>query len=76
MIMARIKNEKQYQVILKRVESLMEIVTEETQPTDPNYVELDLLADLAEEYEIEHYPVLPIAKKKRYHNMDADLIPA
>jgi HTH-type transcriptional regulator/antitoxin HigA len=53
--MAKIKNEKQYQVILKRVESLMEIVTEDTPPTDSNYIELDLLSDLAEEYAIEHH---------------------
>ena len=55
--MAKIKNENQYQIILKRVEELMDIVTEETPSGDPNYVELDLLADLAEEYEIEHYPI-------------------
>ena len=73
--MARIKDEKQYQIILKRVESLMEIVTEETRPTDPNYIELDLLADLVEEYEIEHYPIVPIAKKMRHNfNIDANLI--
>ena len=55
--MAKIKDENQYQVILKRLEELMDIVTEETASSDPNYVELDLLADLAEEYEMEHYPV-------------------
>jgi len=55
--MAKIKDENQYQIILKRLENLMDIVTEETPSSDPNYVELDLLADLAEEYEIEHYPV-------------------
>ena len=55
--MAKIKDEKQYQIILKRVEALMDIVTEDTPPNDPDYVELDLLADLAEEYEMEHYPV-------------------
>jgi HTH-type transcriptional regulator/antitoxin HigA len=55
--MTKIKDEKQYQIILKRVEKLMEIVTEDTPHNDPNFVELDLLADLAEEYEIVHYPV-------------------
>ena len=59
--MAKIKDETQYQIILKRVETLMEIVKEETPVNDPNFVELDLLADLAEEYEIEHYPIgLPV----------------
>ena len=55
--MAKIKDENQYQIILKRLEELMDIVTEETASSDPNFLELDLLADLAEEYEIEHYPV-------------------
>ena len=55
--MAKIKDEKQYQVILKRVEKLMDIVKEDTPPNDPDFIELDLLADLAEEYEMEHYPV-------------------
>jgi len=71
--MAKIKDEKQYQIILKRVESLMEIVNEDTPPNDPNYLELDLLADLAEEYEIEHYPVgqptLPEILKLRMYEM-------
>ena len=35
----------------------MDIVTEETPSNDPDFVELDLLADLAEEFEMEHYPV-------------------
>ena len=55
--MAKIKDENQYQIILKRLEELMDIVSEETPSSDPNFVELDLLADLAEEYEMEHYPV-------------------
>jgi HTH-type transcriptional regulator/antitoxin HigA len=55
--MAKIKDENKYQIILKRVEELMNIVTEETPPGDPNFVELDLLADLAEEYEMEYYPI-------------------
>ena len=55
--MAKIKEEKQYQIILKRIEVLMDIVNEDTPANDPDFVELDLLADLAEEYEIEHYPV-------------------
>jgi HTH-type transcriptional regulator/antitoxin HigA len=55
--MAKIKDEKQYQIILKRVETLMNTVKEDTPPCDPDFVELDLLADLAEEYEMEHYPI-------------------
>jgi len=71
--MAKIKDEKQYQIILKRVEALMDIVTEDTLPSDPNFVELDLLADLAEEYEMEHYPVgqpaLPEVLKLKMYEM-------
>ena len=71
--MAKIKNEKQYQIILKRVEALMDIVTEDTPSNDPDFVELDLLADLAEEYEMEHYPVeepvLPEILKLRMYEM-------
>ena len=36
--MAKIKNEKQYQIILKRVEVLMDIVKEDTPPNDPDFV--------------------------------------
>ena len=71
--MTRIKDEKQYQIILKRVETLMDIVQEDTQPTNPDFVELDLLADLVEEYEIEHFPVgqpsLPEILKLRMYEM-------
>jgi HTH-type transcriptional regulator/antitoxin HigA len=67
--------------MLKRVEELMDIVTEETPPNDPNFVELDLLADLAEEYEMEYYPIEQTSiygSKKMYRNLnvDANLIPA
>jgi HTH-type transcriptional regulator/antitoxin HigA len=55
--MAKIKDENQYQIILKRLDDLMDIVTEKTPSNDPNFVELDLLADLAEEYEVEYYPI-------------------
>ena len=71
--MAKIKNEKQYQIILKRVEALMDIVKEDTPANAPDFVELDLLADLAEEYEMEHYPVgqptLPEILKLRMYEM-------
>jgi HTH-type transcriptional regulator/antitoxin HigA len=56
-VMARIKNEKQYQIMLKRVENLMNIVKEDTLSDNPDFIELDLLADLVEEYEMEHYPI-------------------
>ncbi|OAV65524.1 conjugal transfer protein TrbA [Bacteroidales bacterium Barb6XT] len=55
--MAKIKGEKQYQLLLKKVEELMEIVNENTSENDPDFIELDVLADLVEEYETEHYPI-------------------
>ncbi|MDR1516880.1 MAG: helix-turn-helix domain-containing protein [Dysgonamonadaceae bacterium] len=55
--MAKIKDDGQYQVLLKRVETLMETVQEDTPSSNPDFIELDLLADLVEEYEMEHYPV-------------------
>lgn len=71
--MAKIKSEKQYQVVLKRIEELMDIVKEDTPSEDSDYIELDLLADLAEEYEMEHFPVdqpsLPEILKLRMFEM-------
>lgn len=55
--MVRIKNEEQYDAMLKRVEYLMEVVGEDTPTNNPDFVELDLLADMVEEYEMAHYPV-------------------
>ncbi|MDR3271858.1 MAG: helix-turn-helix domain-containing protein [Flavobacteriaceae bacterium] len=55
--MAQIKTEKQYNALLKRVEYLLEVVKEDTPSNDPDFIELDVLADLVEEYEIDHYPV-------------------
>jgi len=55
--MAQIKNETQYGVIIKRIETLMDIVNEDTPPENSEFIELDFLVDLAEEYEIEHYPI-------------------
>ncbi|HLV51677.1 MAG TPA: helix-turn-helix domain-containing protein, partial [Flavobacterium sp.] len=55
--MAQIKSEYQYEMLLKKIERLMDIVDDNTPPTDPDYIELDLLTDLVEEYETEHYPI-------------------
>ncbi|MDR0295040.1 MAG: helix-turn-helix domain-containing protein [Prevotellaceae bacterium] len=53
----RIKNEEQYQALLRKVNELMDVVNEDTPKNDSNFVALDLLADLVEEYEIHHYPI-------------------
>src|SRR5690554_1005343 len=55
--MAQIKSEYQYEMRLKKIERLIDIVDDNTPPTDPDYIELDLLTDLVEEYETEHYPI-------------------
>ena len=55
--MAQIKSEHQYEMLLKKIDRLMDIVDDNTPTTDPDYIELDLLTDLVEEYETEHYPI-------------------
>ena len=72
--MAQIKTEEQYNALLKRVDVLMDLVDDETPKNNPNYIELDLLADLVEEYETEHYaicmPSLPEVIKLRMYEMN------
>lgn len=55
--MAQIKNEKQYQVIMQRIEDLLLITNDNTPVDSKEIVELAMLSDLAEEYELEHYPI-------------------
>lgn len=55
--MARLQNEYQYNAVLKRVDQLFFETNEETAPDDPRLVELDLLSELVEEYEKEHFPI-------------------
>ena len=55
--MARITNETAYKATMQRIEELLPLVDDSTPPTDKNLVELDLLSELAAEYEEEHYPV-------------------
>ena len=52
-----ISNEVEYEAIMARVDELVEIVDDNTPPTDKNYIELDFLADLVVAYEKEHYPI-------------------
>lgn len=55
--MAQIMNEAAYRVALQRIDELLPLVNDETPTSDRNYIELDMLADLVEEYEEEHYPI-------------------
>ena len=55
--MAQIKNEAAYRAALKRIEELLPLVNDETPTDDSNYLELDMISDLVEEYEDVHYPI-------------------
>lgn len=56
--MAQIKDEAAYRVALKRIDELLPLVHEDTPVTDKNYIELDMISDLVEEYEAIHYPIM------------------
>lgn len=74
MIMATIKDKNKYDAIMLRIEELMEQVEENTPMSDHRVMELDLLVELAEEYEDENYPMgtpsLPDVMKLRMHEMN------
>lgn len=55
--MAQIKNEAAYEAALKRIDALLPLVNDETPTDDPNYLELDMISDMVEEYEDIHYPI-------------------
>jgi len=46
-----IKNEKQYQTACARIEELLQVVGNETNTDDENFIKLDLLSDLVADYE-------------------------
>jgi HTH-type transcriptional regulator/antitoxin HigA len=52
-----IKNETQYNAACTRIEELLKVVGNDTPADDMNFIELDLLSDLAADYEDVHYPV-------------------
>ena len=54
--MKTITNEKEYNALIKRINELLEIVTDENYDTLPQAIELDFLSDLVEEYERKYYP--------------------
>ena len=55
--MAQIKSEAAYRVALKRIDELLPLVNDSTPKDDPNYLELDMVSDMVEEYEEQHYPI-------------------
>ena len=55
--MAQIKNEAAYRAAMHRIDELLKVVNDSTPIDDPNYLELDMISDMVEEYEEEHYPI-------------------
>lgn len=48
---------KQYEYALARIEELLPVVTDDMPADDKNVIELTVMSDIVEEYEIEHYPI-------------------
>lgn len=57
--MKAITNDREYQAITKRIDRLLDIVTDDNYNSIPEAVELDFLSTLIEEYDREHYPIAP-----------------
>ncbi|MCL2073617.1 MAG: hypothetical protein FWH18_06840 [Marinilabiliaceae bacterium] len=55
--MKLIANKTEYEAVMSRVDELVEIVDDDTPPTDRNYIELDFLTDLVVAYEKEHFQI-------------------
>ena len=55
--MAEIKDERQYDVLIERIEELLPLISNKTPADDRNLVELDIISNLVEEYEEKYYPV-------------------
>lgn len=56
-VMAQIKNEAAYRAAMHRIDELLPLVNDNTPADDPNYLELDMISDMVEEYEDVHYPI-------------------
>ena len=52
-----IKNEMQYNAIMKRIGELLQIIDDNTHESNPDYIELMILTDLVEAYEDMYYPI-------------------
>ena len=55
--MKRITNDKEYYAITKRIDELLETVTDENYDTVTESIELEFLAGLVEEYENKYFPI-------------------
>ncbi|MBQ6064690.1 MAG: helix-turn-helix domain-containing protein [Prevotella sp.] len=55
--MEKIKNEEEYRTALKRIDELLPLINDDTPTYDNNYIELNEISDLVEEYEDIYYPI-------------------
>ena len=55
--MKHITNDKEYYAITKRIDELLEVVSDENYDTIPEAIELDFLSNLVEEYENKYFPI-------------------
>ena len=53
--MTKIETRAQYEWVVKRVEELLPLVTDETPLSDPNSIELELLSNLVADYSDKHF---------------------
>ncbi len=58
--MEKITSEQQYKAVCDRINELLKVVNGSTPLTDPNMAELERISIMAEAYEREHYPVVPL----------------
>jgi len=72
--MNRITNNREYHAITKRIDELLQIVSDDNYDVVPEAIELDFLSDLVEEYENKYYPIsiptLAEVLKLRMYEMD------
>ncbi|MBQ4433734.1 MAG: XRE family transcriptional regulator [Bacteroidales bacterium] len=62
--MAHIKSGQMYQALLKRVDELLIMTSDNDSMEDSRMLELDIISDLIAEYEDIHYP---IGKEEQAH---------
>lgn len=55
--MAKITTETAYKATMERIEELLPLVDDNTPLDDKNLIELELLSNLAADYDDEHYPI-------------------
>lgn len=69
-----------YKMAEARIEQLLPLVNDDTPIDDPNSVELELMSDIVEQYEAEHYPIstptLPELLKERMYEMGINQVKA